>query len=253
MYKSLSKNDSSITRMETHADQELTNNSSNIHFLTGVFGSSIVSESANWQWTNVLFYNLNYDQWGEYISYKVHPRQSRNLDNTCRVVAIPNNKIGIKIQPNTFYLEDTQGITTRTYNDDGFGNIYDIASGSSHVKGNIFYYHGIVVFTDTGSFEQNIGDNSNIKFKSTHYIYEHNYLCHIGAGELNTSTNPSARYATGSDETHSEDMLRNTDVSFLTTIGLYNDENELIVIGKLANPLYNDPSQELNVLIRFDL
>lgn len=253
MYKSLAKNDSSINRLETYADQELTNNSSGVKFLSGVSGSSIVSESANWNWTNVLFYNLNYGEWGEYVSYKTHPRQTRYLDSNCRIVAIPNNKIGLRIKPDTFYLEDTQDAITRTYNDDGFGNIYDIASGSSFVKGNIFYYHGIAIFTDTGSFEQSIGLNTNIRFKSTHYIYEHNYLCHIGAGEMNIPTNPSARYATDSDSTHSEEDVRNINVAYITTIGLYTDENELVAIGKLANPLYNDPNQEMNILIRFDL
>ena len=40
--------------------------------------------------------------------------------------------------------------------------------------------------------------------------------------------------------------------TYITNIGLYNDENELLVVSKLSNPIKNDKDLALSFLIRFD-
>jgi hypothetical protein len=47
MFKNLSTGDQSIQRLETFANQSLTIASTGVQFLTGVSGSSAVTESAN--------------------------------------------------------------------------------------------------------------------------------------------------------------------------------------------------------------
>ncbi len=41
--------------------------------------------------------------------------------------------------------------------------------------------------------------------------------------------------------------------TYVTNIGLYNDQNELLAISKLSNPIKNDPELDLSFLIRFDV
>ena len=39
---------------------------------------------------------------------------------------------------------------------------------------------------------------------------------------------------------------------YITTIGLYNDGNELLAIGKLGKPIKNDKELALTFVVRFD-
>ena len=39
---------------------------------------------------------------------------------------------------------------------------------------------------------------------------------------------------------------------YVTTIGLYNDSNELMAIGKTAKPIKNDKEMALTFVVRFD-
>ena len=40
---------------------------------------------------------------------------------------------------------------------------------------------------------------------------------------------------------------------YVTTIGLYNDQNDLLVIGKLGKPIKNDDDLSLKFIVRFDV
>ena len=40
---------------------------------------------------------------------------------------------------------------------------------------------------------------------------------------------------------------------YVTTIGLYNDHNDLLAIAKTTRPVRNDPELALNFIVRFDI
>ena len=40
--------------------------------------------------------------------------------------------------------------------------------------------------------------------------------------------------------------------TYVTSIGLYNDNNELVAIGKTAKPIKNDKEMSLTFVVRFD-
>ena len=39
---------------------------------------------------------------------------------------------------------------------------------------------------------------------------------------------------------------------YVTTVGLYDDEYNLIAVGKLSEPVKNDPDLEMTIVVRFD-
>ena len=39
---------------------------------------------------------------------------------------------------------------------------------------------------------------------------------------------------------------------YITTVGLYNEQNELLVIGKLGQPLKKTKKYDINIVVRFD-
>ena len=40
---------------------------------------------------------------------------------------------------------------------------------------------------------------------------------------------------------------------YVTTIGLYNNDRELVAIGKLANPVEKRDDVDMNFIVRFDM
>ncbi len=72
------------------------------------------------------------------------------------------------------------------------------------------------------------------------------YYIRIGAGEFNISSNPT--YLTG--WTIKKEFLQNPLV-YITTIGLYNDNNDCLAIAKLSKPLKKKYEDSYMIKIRF--
>ncbi len=89
----------------------------------------------------------------------------------------------------------------------------------------------------------------NIQFNNTTELNSTIYFCRANHNEFNYSTNPS--YVDGSKirvKTNSTDEP----VSYITSIGLYNDKNELMATAKLSEPLKKSPSTEFTLRARLD-
>lgn len=75
------------------------------------------------------------------------------------------------------------------------------------------------------------------------------YFTRITNQEFNYSTNPSF---TKTDGTLQFDSMANNPKVFITTVGLYNDANELLAVAKLSQPLNKDFTKESLVRIKLD-
>jgi hypothetical protein len=175
------------------------------------------------------------------------------------VISIPSKLFGDNIQPYSFNYTFVSG-STHTIVDDGEGNLL---SGSINV-GNIIYPHGLAIITNqllaSGSIETT---NVTCSFSSSYTIYESQYKCTIRESEFNYTLNPSTvsssysisgsfynfAYPTGSVY----DYVTSSYFSpFITTIGLYNENQELLAIGKLAQPLQTSNTTDTTILINLD-
>jgi len=79
---------------------------------------------------------------------------------------------------------------------------------------------------------------------SSNYVF-----VRVRNGEFNYSTNPSN--ITGSGELRHSVMV-NTPQAYITTVGLYNDSNDLVAVAKLSKPLLKDFTKEALVRIKLD-
>ena len=242
------------------------------------------------------------EDWGS-----INPRQ---LGNKVNVITIPQQYFGEEIKPESIKILDDSTDITVDLRDDGHGQLYDYAYSSSFAAGtpdsdrsgscigNVFYEHGIVTITDTGSY-YNVGlatgsDGFSVQFQATNTACEYEYMCHVEEYQFNGTTNPSivvgrsgsiqipqgARYIY--NESLENPQYENTiDLvlpaasssyqlsysagteyqnfstgsefgTYITNIGLYNDENELLAISKLSNPIKNDKDLPISFLVRFD-
>ena len=67
--------------------------------------------------------------------------------------------------------------------------------------------------------------------------------------EFNYSTNPS--YITGSGDLRISNFI-NAPQTYITTVGMYNDNNELLAVAKLSKPLLKDFTKEALIRIKLD-
>jgi hypothetical protein len=104
------------------------------------------------------------------------------------------------------------------------------------IIGQVFYKNGQLILNSRFHQDRDFFDNCTVEFESIHTIYEHEALVRIGKGEFNLSQNPSARVAYDSDimiEEFQTGLLN----PYITSIGLYDKDGNLLVIGKLAQAI----------------
>jgi hypothetical protein len=204
----------------------------------------------------------------------------RNLESEFGLISIPQYKYGEGIKVGTVKFTDNNN--GKVYLDDGYSNL---VSGST-ICGNIMYDRGFVILTkDTPSGSLT---DFRIEYNSTQTIYENEIFISVLENEFNFSQNRTALidadYETGSLITHGQysysphysqsytnlrsakvnPLFSEYDVSssidptgsylapFITTIGLYDNELNMVAVAKLARPMKSLPDYPLNFIIRFD-
>ena len=81
-------------------------------------------------------------------------------------------------------------------------------------------------------------------------ITSQHYFCRVPNKEFNFSSNPS--FATASDGTMTQSTFYKNPKTFITQVGLYNDDSELLAVAKLSKPLLKSYSREAIVKIKLD-
>jgi hypothetical protein len=203
----------------------------------------------------------------------------RNLESQFALFSIPQIYYGEGIKPGSLTL--TTGSVT--YTDDGFSNLIDSAS---NIKGNILYDRGFVIATKDIQSGSSFTDYS-LQFRSTKTIFENEIFISVLESEFNASTNPTAltdidselviailddpitkQKYTGSffniksakvnplfweyDFSASNDPTGSYLAPYITTIGLYDNEMNMVAVAKLPQPIKSLPDYPLNFIIRFD-
>jgi len=77
-----------------------------------------------------------------------------------------------------------------------------------------------------------------------------NYFCRANNREFNYSTNPTFANA-GTGELYITEFKTNPN-TYCTTIGLYNDDNELLAVAKMSQPIQKSFDREFVVRVRMD-
>lgn len=91
--------------------------------------------------------------------------------------------------------------------------------------------------------------SGSIRLQSEETISSNFVFVRARNSEFNYSTNPSL--ITGSGELR-HDVMIDSPQSFITAVGLYNDNNDLLAVAKLSRPLLKDFTKETLVRIKLD-
>ena len=89
----------------------------------------------------------------------------------------------------------------------------------------------------------------NIAFNNTTELNSTVYFCRANHNEFNYSANPT--YLQGS-KIRVKQQSTDQPVSYITTVGLYSADNELMGVAKLSEPLRKDPTNEMTLRVRLD-
>ena len=182
----------------------------------------------------------------------VHTSGSRYLNDSGLVYSIPRSIFGVHIEPGS--LKITSTVEERTpIIDDGEGTLLLSESTSATNVGNIIYTHGLAILTsDTVAEDYRSRPQLNkLEFKSNQPIYTYNYHCKVSDYEYNHTQNPTA--LSGSDNKLRNNVSGSDFNPYITSVGLYNDAQELIAIGKLSQPLRKPSDTELTIQIKLDI
>jgi hypothetical protein len=136
--------------------------------------------------------------------------------------------------------------------DDGEGNLYMKDSSPKKYVGNVIYPHGQIVITDNAvALYYNYYFNAVIRWKSNQPIYTHNYHCKIKTAEFNHTLNKTALDTLTGEKTGN--VSGSYFQPYITTVGLYNDANELIAVGKMGQPLPKSADTDMSIVVKLDM
>ena len=95
-------------------------------------------------------------------------------------------------------------------------------------------------------------DQINNSFQSRNSIVRTSahYFVRVRNAEYNFSNNPT--YVTGSEGTFSQPTFLGDPTVYITTVGMYNDRQELLAVGKLSKPIQKSFSKESLIKVRLD-
>ena len=183
----------------------------------------------------------------------------------------------------TLRLIDDSGDTNQLGNSNK--NVYNIVSGSlvdgvqneDEIFGAVYPQFGIIVLSAAGldasaslgtvrtsnTDAQNHGklftaisgaasDDSDNGFqaRSEEEVKSTFFFVRAKNAEYNFSNNPS--YVTGSNGKLNQQTFVGDPKSYITTVGLYNNDNELLAIAKLSKPLLKSFSNEILIKVKLD-
>ena len=110
-------------------------------------------------------------------------------------------------------------------------------------------------FTVTGATINGLCDGfrrrlDNLTMQNVSEINSTIYFCRAGSKEFNYSSNPT--YLDANNKVRVKNVNTDTARSYVTTVGLYDDDNDLVAVAKLSEPLEKNPSNEFILRVRLD-
>jgi hypothetical protein len=207
------------------------------------------------------------------------------------VISIPSKLYGDYIQPTSLKMTVNWVESAISYSllisDDGEGNL--VIDSTNINVGNVIYPHGMIIYTNSASYSNEgygisfygvqeygggfgvlpsasdvINNNITLSFSSSYTIYETQYKCTIRESEFNATLNPSAQksgsvvevsgsyfYQRGNG-TLANNVTGSYFSPYVTTVGLYDNFQNLLAVGKLSQPLPTSATTDTTILVNID-
>lgn len=214
--------------------------------------------------------------------------QKVNLDiQDLRLFHVPSMFYGKQIDPGSVRITDgvyNKRRVVRVFNDDGRGGLYVSGSMTRDISGeeytgekrrkvgNVFYSEGLIVFTDPALYDMFdsgslfwdsqisvsgvFGDLISADFKGQATMRTKTFNCRLATAQGNASNNPTFSYVDDRGTVNTDDdrvtVERHDGVTYITSIGLYNEDRQLVAVAKLAQPIRKREKDKINLRLKMD-
>lgn len=156
---------------------------------------------------------------------------------------------GIAVISGSIFKDSTEGgVLTSSYGNGlesatvGLGNPQTTTAGSTGLD----FISGSSISGSTDAIRNRL---YNISFNNTTELNSTIYFCRASHNEFNYSANPT--YLNNS-KIRVKEVGLDQPISYVTTVGLYSANNELLAVAKVSEPLKKTPDTELTLRVRLD-
>ena len=135
-----------------------------------------------------------------------------------------------------------QGVLSNAVGTVSLGNVLNKTAGATGL-------HFISGSSISGSCDAIRNRIYNISFNNTTELNSTIYFCRASHNEFNYSSNPTYL---DSSKIRVKDTSLDQPLSYITTVGLYSANNELLAVAKVSEPIKKTPDTELTLRVRLD-
>ncbi len=92
-----------------------------------------------------------------------------------------------------------------------------------------------------------------LSFQNQHTVYENYITAQVRDNEFNLSYNPSLRVTSSNNYSEIKDFATGSNFApYASAIGFYNDNDELLMVAKFAQPVPMSIETDMTFLVRYD-
>lgn len=275
-YKKLNKQDAYITTYVAHKPWAILNSDYTTYGIETIYTGTSLQYSSS---LNQLYYpskslstgnivSHSFDYYNQTTLFNADSRKRPTGTRKTNIISIPRALFGTNMQPGkvVIVLRRPDKVFIDVI-DDGEGGLYLQNTSPKVYVGDVIYSHGIATITQGVYTTYTVYSTS---FNSSQPIYTHNYHCKIRESEYNYTYNPSALsgsrktvydntgnvYSTSasiSDGVLRDNITGSSFQPYITTVGLYNDTNELIAVAKMGQPVPKPANTEMTIVVKIDI
>ena len=130
-----------------------------------------------------------------------------------------------------------------------------MASGSATVFDNTAFIEPVGTSADSNDLNHrklfnSIKSGSSFQARREEVRRSSFYFCRVPFDEYNHSQNPS--YVSGDNAELVNSFFVTEPTTYITTVGLYNDNNELLAVAKLSQPFKKDQTTEALIKVKLE-
>lgn len=203
-------------------------------------------------------------------TYTIAQASASVLATTTFTDTMYNNEKSCTNACNIFIGSDEYGNSGSVVNIENVA-FYDVAFNPSESLNLAAYYgnpyatfgmvarkQGLAVITHPDyAYRLNTGTATigQVEYRGTTTIYENEISCTISPGEFNFSNNPTMQYYNSvRNQYELQDFASGSDfIPYVSRVGLYNDSNDLLVVGTLSHPIQPPQNVDTTFILRYDM
>ena len=195
---------------------------------------------------NSRFLNsMTVGDYGADSAYKVNsPAGEYGILYTSSATANESSGVGLIYYQAGVCVLTASVFTSSAAND--FGSTFGSSATSADITNVNTVMSGTAISASADGFRTRL---INIEFNNTTELNSTIYFCRAQAGDFNYSSNPTYL---NSSKIRTKEVSSDAPVSYITTVGLYSADKELLAVAKLSEPLKKTPSNELTLRVRLD-